>query len=56
MPEPLPAAELEGSWREAYGILVDMMNTLGWDELLEVSKHTGREGIEGGRASCNLHK
>ncbi len=36
LPEPLPAAELEGSWREAYNILVDMMNALGWDELLEV--------------------
>jgi hypothetical protein len=36
VPEALPAAELEGSWKEAYNVLVDVMNALGWDELLEV--------------------
>lgn len=36
-PEPLPAASFTGGqWAEAYRILVEIMNGIGWDELLEV--------------------
>jgi len=35
-PEPLPAAQFAGHWKKAYEVLVEVMNGIGWDELLEV--------------------
>jgi len=34
-PEPLPGELFEGYWKRAFDLLVDIMNSIGWDELLE---------------------
>ncbi len=35
-PEPLPSEALTGLWREAFDVLVDIMNCVGWDDMLEI--------------------